>query len=456
VSLGISNLYGEKTSRPALSLQWFDHTVGQVYSQPESPKTRDHHPLVAMNVSSLICHLSVSVRANSRSLLLAVLCFSLVLGAHAAVSSIPVFRVGQRLGGKNPYTNFREPVVVRTKTGKLVVGVHAGNRLGWPERSGQDLAVRVSTDNGRCWRGIVIAAEHGNSSCQCHGLVYDAEKNRILFLYTTYNWDYREVGKGRGKKATAPVYAKMATEGKPFVSSYLVYSDDEGASWSLPREVAAMVGRQAHFGASEGRQLTSGEHQGRLLLPGSVMDLDETGNIVRKQPCVWRSDDHGKTWKRSPIPVPKNILSPRNTSSEARVTELADGTLLYNQRTRNTGRQLSWSKDGGLTWSETRTAPELKATQCNGSMITLRGVDSKLTNTVVFSVPSPGGRSDGLIYVSRDGGKTWPIVKETIRGNFAYSALIQLEADKIGLFYETNHYRDIRFVTLSVDELLAP
>ena len=88
-------------------------------------------------------------------------------------------------------------------------------------------------------------------------------------------------------------------------------------------------------------------------------------------------------------------------------------------------------------------------------MITLRDARGELTETVLFSVPSPGGRSDGLIYASRDGGKTWPIAKEIIRGNFAYSALIQLDADTVGLFYETNHSRDIRFVTLSVDEILT-
>jgi sialidase-1 len=386
--------------------------------------------------------------------------FAILLGlvdaSGAQLERSLVFSAGRDRSGKHAYTNFREPVVVRTKSGQLVVGAHAGNRLGWPERSGQDLVVRMSSDNGRCWRAVVVAAQHGNFSCQCHGLVYDAEKNRILFLYTTYNWDYRAVGKGRGKQATDPVYAKMAAEQKPFVSSYLVHSDDEGATWSKPREITAMVGRQAHFGASEGRQLTLGKHRGRLLLPGSVMDLDETGNIIRKQPCVWRSDDHGKTWARSPIPLPVEIASPRNTSSEARVTELADGSLLYNERTRNTGRQLSWSKDGGVTWSETRRADELKATQCNGSMITLRNARGELTDTVLFSVPSPGGRADGLIYVSRDGGKTWPTVKEVIPGNFAYSALVQLSADTIGLFYETNHYRNIQFVTLSVDEMLAP
>ena len=81
-------------------------------------------------------------------------------------------------------------------------------------------------------------------------------------------------------------------------------------------------------------------------------------------------------------------------------------------------------------------------------------MNEKLTNTVIFSVPSPGGRSNGVIYVSKNGGKTWPIAKNVIAGSFAYSALVQLDADTVGLFYETNHYKDINFVTLPLKDLL--
>ena len=334
------------------------------------------------------------------------------------------------------------------------VGLHAGNRHAWPERSGQDLVVRTSDDHGRTWSTSVVAAEHGNFSCQCHGLVYDAEKNRILFLYTTYNWDYTAVADGRGRGATAPIYKKMNEANMPFVTSYLVYSDDEAKTWSTPRDITAMVGRQAHFGASEGRQLTKGKHTGRLLLPGSRMDLDSTGNITHKHLGVWLSDDHGETWRLADVPMASEINTPRNASSEARVTELANGRLLYNQRTRNTGRHLSWSEDGGSTWTPTRQGAELKASQCNGSMITLRDTKGQLTNTVLFSIPSPSGRSNGVVYISHDGGKTWPIVNNVIAGNFAYSALIQLDDKTVGLFYETNRYRDIRFIALPLHELV--
>jgi len=286
---------------------------------------------------------------STNSTLIALICWVIGISCNVCCGS-PVFSVQE----DPQYTNYREPVVVRTNSGELVVGIQAGNRHAWPERSGQDLVVRRSDDNGRTWGAVILAAEHGNYSCQCHGLVYDAEENRLLFLYTTYNWEYTAVGDGRGPKFTAPLYEKIAAEKKPFVSSYIVSSEDEGATWSKPREITEQVGRQAHFGASEGRQLTLGPNKGRLLVAGSRMDLDDKGSITHKHIGVWRSDDHGLTWQRSEIPMDPTINTPRNASSEARVTELADGTLLYNQRTRGTGRHLSWSKDGGTTWSKTR------------------------------------------------------------------------------------------------------
>ena len=57
---------------------------------------------------------------------------------------------------------------------------------------------------------------------------------------------------------------------------------------------------------------------------------------------------------------------------------------------------------------------------------------------------------DATLHITEDGGKTWPIARDVVEGFFGYSALIQLDAETIGLFYEANHYKDVRFVTLPV------
>ena len=62
---------------------------------------------------------------------------------------------------KDMYQCYREPVVVRTKSGRIVALCHAGNRHAWPERSGQDLAVTFSDDGRKTWSRPRVAAGGG-------------------------------------------------------------------------------------------------------------------------------------------------------------------------------------------------------------------------------------------------------------------------------------------------------
>jgi sialidase-1 len=351
------------------------------------------------------------------------------------------------------YHSYREPVAVQTKTDRIVCLCHAGNRFSWPERSGQDFTVSYSDDGGRTWSAPSLVAEHGNYSMQSHGLVYDVQVDQLHCLYTVYRWDY-SLAKGRGVEASAPVIKAQLEAGEDLHRQYIVSSKDGGETWSEPRDISAIMPEQdsnGHFGSSEGRQLTIGPRAGRLLVPGGLRAEDNERDVIRKSLFVWISDDHGKTWRASE-PLLKTTAT-REYSCEARVTELSDGTLLYNLRTRNLGRHLARSSDAGETWSALEPEEELRSTQCNGSMITLRENDGQLTRTIMCSLPLPGGRNQGVIYVSYDDGHTWPRRHDLIPGFFAYSCLIQIDSKSVGLFYEANHYRDICFIRLPIDRL---
>lgn len=362
----------------------------------------------------------------------------------------PVFQAKVDTLGDHKYQCYREPVTVKTNSGRIIVGVHAGNRMSWPERSGQDLVIRYSDDQGKNWSPLTVAAEHGNFSVQSHGLVYDAQKNRLMFLYVTYNWDFSSI-KGRGYKATSPLYQKLHDQGKPALSAYLVYSDDDGSSWSKPRDISAMVGGDAHFGASEGRQLTVGKHAGRLIIAGGDKRLmDPKGKVTNKDVGAWISDDHGQNWRFSQIETGLGM----GMSCEARLTELADGTLLYNARIgkASKGRMLAYSKDGGDSWSDIAINKTLSSAKSNGCTITLKNKDGELTNTLWFTVPV-GKLNNCTLFVSKDGGKTWPQSKAIIENQHVkYSAMVQLDTETIGLFYETGHYKDIKFTTLKIKD----
>jgi hypothetical protein len=143
--------------------------------------------------------------------ILSLLCLSTALfsgEAHAQPQAIPIFEADGKSDSAQ-YQNYREPVVGKTTSGRLVAG------------------------------------------------------------------------KGRGKKYTAPIYQEMHKDGKPFLNAYMVYSDDEGKTWSKPRDITSMTGGSAHFGASEGHQLTVGKNKGRLIL------------------ARWQGSGHGCQRKRS-------------------------------------------------------------------------------------------------------------------------------------------------------------
>lgn len=362
----------------------------------------------------------------------------------------PVFQAQKDRVGDHRYQCYREPVTVKTNSGRIVVGVHAGNRFSWPERSGQDLVVRYSDDQGKTWSPLIVAAEHGNFSCQSHGLVYDAKMNRLMLLYVTYNWDYSSI-KGRGYNATKDIYQKLHDEGKPAMNAYMVHSDDEGKTWSSPRDITAMAGGDAHFGASEGRQLTVGKYAGRLVIAGGDRRLmGPTGKVTNKDVGVWISDDHGKQWRFSEIKTGLGM----GMSCEARVTELPDGGLLYNARMgkASKGRMLATSKDGGDSWWDIGINQTLGSAKSNGCTITLKDAEGKLSNTLWFTVPV-GKLNNCMLFVSKDGGKSWRKSQAVVSGRHVkYSAMIQLDADTVGLFYETSHYKDIYYKALSVRE----
>lgn len=367
---------------------------------------------------------------------------------EAEVTRVPGHKDG--VPAKDMYECYREPVTVRTNTGRLVVGCHAGNLLSWPERSGQDYVVRYSDDGGKNWSTPILAAEHGNYSFQSHGMVYDAVIDRVIVKYMVYQWDYSTIS-GRGVDASMPAIQATFDSGEPFSRQYVVYSDDGGETWSKSQEIPVdHPNDMPHYGSSEGRQLTLGDHAGRLIIPGGMRKHTD-GVETDKTIGVWISDDNGEKWSFIKILE----TEPRSMSCEARVTELKDGSLLYNVRSRYEGRKLARSVDGGENWTKLESHADLEVTQCNGSTITLWDEKGSLTSNLVFSVPSPGGRKDGYIYVSKDNGRSWPIKHQPVDGYFAYSSLIQVDAETVCLFYEANHYKDIRYMLIPISTLIT-
>lgn len=142
------------------------------------------------------------------------------------------------------------------------------------------------------------------------------------------------------------------------------------------------------------------------------------------------SDDDGKTWKTGGSAGPK--------TNESAVVQLADGALLLNMRSYagQHRRAISYSKDGGITWSPVRLDPELIGPVCQASLIRYTLARQSGRNRLLFSNPADTVRDRMTVRLSYDEGKTWPVSRLVDPGFSEYSSLAVLKDGTIGLLYD--------------------
>lgn len=208
-------------------------------------------------------------------------------------------------------------------------------------------------------------------------------------------------------------------------------SDDHGRSWSkveVQIKPDSLGHRPSMHMNDHGITLRHGKHRGRLLRPTRwYAGKNERSRWPQHYTNAMFSDDGGQSWQTSePFPA--------NGTGEAAVAELSDGTIYYNSRRhwaedgKNPRRRwTATSSDGGATWTNLRfcevlpDGPQDTDYGCMGGLVRLpiRGKDI----LVYSNCDSPAGRRQGTVWVSFDGGKSWPKKRVVFPGPFAYSSL---------------------------------
>ena len=212
----------------------------------------------------------------------------------------------------------------------------------------------------------------------------------------------------------------------PALSMYK--SRDHGRTWTL-EDISFRKDSRGFLpipnGACDpGITLRNGPHKGRLLVPSRVMPNYSKQEEGKGYTNAVYSDDHGKTWLQSaPFPL--------DGTGESGLVELRDGTIYLNSRThtRKGNRWVAFSDDSGETWRDLHQDDELfdgppDVYGCKASLLRLDRDDADI---LLFSTPSSNlpGRKNIRVWVSFDGGKSWPLNRLIKRGPGNYTWMTQ-------------------------------
>lgn len=335
--------------------------------------------------------------------------------------------------GENGYFSYRIPVLAEARSGALLAFVEA-RKNSRSDAGDIDMVVKRSLDGGATWGPAITVWDDGGNTCGNPAPVV-LPSGRILLLAT---WN-----DGRDKE-------HMIVKGESLDTRrvFCLYSDDEGLSWSEPREITAGAKRPEWTwyatGPCHAIVKQKAPNKGRIVVP---CDFKSPEGIFSH---LVYSDDEGRTWHIGAISEEGN--------NESTVAELSNGALLLNMRgSRNPDmtdqyRALAVSRDGGLTFKPQRKEKALQEPVCEGSMLnyTKNGV---LTRTLLFSNPDcMTERKDMTIKQSDDNGKTWRVALKLSDRPAAYSDMAVLRDGGVGILYETgdkNPYSRIVFNVIS-------
>ncbi len=308
------------------------------------------------------------------------------------------------------------PNLVTTPDG-TVLSIAEG-RAASQDSSSNTVLMRRSTDGGATWSPISIiysvppfSATVGNPAT-----VVDANTGTVFVLFTV-------------------------NVSQVFVTS----SSDDGLTWSQPVDITDSVKVTADgnpnpaafpstpwgwysVGPGHGIQLTSGPNAGRLMIAcDHRLTADNSGPTWSH---VIYSDDDGATWHLGgglDQSVPNN-----GVANESSVVQLPDGSLYMSIRDNaSAARAYSRSYDGGATWTNLATTPDITTPSVEGSLLR---VDA---NTVIFAAPdsTSNSRQQMTVWYSTDNAQTWSVGKTIFYDFASYSDMTLVGNDTVLLSF---------------------
>jgi len=362
-------------------------------------------------------------------------CLGCLHAAPPAEAPVDVFSRGE-----DGYPQVRIPALVVSANGTLLAFAE-GRQAG--DHSENDIVLKCSLDGGKTWGPLQVVAEMGGDSLNDPCAVVLAESGRILLMFQRYPQGFHS------RRMDHTEMVEKGYGGPRNTQTFMVHSDDHGASWSDPRDVTRSIRRQDAISVGSpgtGIELSRRPHKGRILMPlYETLPLGDSDRYWRNAVAI--SDDQGASWRISERVPHENLAGWGN---ECQLVELADGSILLNARNQagKPCRKSAISRDAGETWGPMREDEDLVTVACMGSIVRCATAKRGEYRLVVSLPNSTTGRRNGAAFMSDDGGRTWPIKRTIYPRGFAYSCLAVLPDGRLACLFERDGYAHISFVVL--------
>ncbi|WP_216844080.1 exo-alpha-sialidase [Phytoactinopolyspora alkaliphila] len=362
--------------------------------------------------------------------------------------------------GTDGYDTFRIPAIVQAADGTLLAFAE-GRVAGAGDTGDIDLVLKRSTDGGDSWGELQVVGDNGPNVFGNPAPVVDRETGRVILL-TTHN----------SGTATETAIRRGDVSDEDSRRVFVQYSDDHGATWSDPREITAQTKepdwRWYATGPVHGIQLRHEPYAGRLVIPANHSAAPPEGSADTGAENKYYgahslySDDGGETWQIGGVDRPEDgVINPNENTA----VELNDGRVYFNTRDQNgtseSTRAVTHSSDGGASFDQPyQEEPQLPAPVVQAA--TLRLSSTALgapKDRLLFSAPKGPARAGMRISSSFDEGQTWTAGKLIWDGPAAYSDMVRLGNNRVGILYEAGvdgPYETITFARYTTGQLDAP
>jgi len=373
--------------------------------------------------------------------------FSVVIMAQ---SSVPVF-----VSGQEGHKSYRIPAIIVLPDGKLLAFAE-GRVNGSSDFGDINIVMKTSVNHGRSWTRLQTIVDADSLQAGNPAPVLDLTdplypRGRIFLFYNTGNNQEAEVRKGRGLRE---VWYKTSVDG--------------GISWSTATNITLQVHKPKQpqvntaynfredwrsYANTPGHamQFDNGKYRGRIFVAANHSAGEPQPHFTDYRAHGFYTDDHGKSFALSAtVPLPGG--------NENMAVPLGHDKLMINFRNQQGNvrrRAVAISNNGGQDWDSVYFDNNLPDPVCQGSIIQLG--NNKGENTLAFCNAADTVRRNNLtLRISYDEGKNWQkniLVDAAPQGSrseyTAYSDLVALDKNRVGILYEFDDYKAIVFKAIN-------